>query len=91
MRCIFILCFTLLVSACYQADAPAEISASIKEIQPAAEGLRTNSAVNDALVSAYQNKQSQVWVAGSGIVKKLLADDNKGARHQKFLVNINAQ
>ena len=91
MRRIFILYFTLLVSACFQADAPAEISASSKEIQPATEDLQVNSAVNDALVNAYQNKQSQVWVAGSGIVKKLLADDNKGARHQKFLVKINAQ
>jgi hypothetical protein len=30
-------------------------------------------------------------VEGHGTVKKLLADDNKGSRHQKFLVAINAQ
>jgi Protein of unknown function (DUF3465) len=92
MKHIFIICFTLFLSACFQADAPAEISAkSVIDIKPASEGLQANIAGNDALVKAYQNKQSQVWLAGSGIVKKLLVDDNKGARHQKFLVTINAE
>ena len=43
---------------------------------------------NTALVQAFKNKKSDIFVEGSGVVKKLLADDNKGSRHQKFLVTI---
>jgi len=37
---------------------------------------------------AYANKKSQVFIEDAGQVIKLLADDNKGARHQKFLVKV---
>lgn len=47
--------------------------------------------LNRSVVEAFERKQSDVWVEGTGEVVKLLADDNKGARHQKFLVRINAQ
>jgi Protein of unknown function (DUF3465) len=46
---------------------------------------------NQALIEAYKNKKSDIFVEGSGVVKKLLADDNKGSRHQKFLVSISAE
>ena len=83
----------LLVSACFQAEAPAESTdkKSAVDIISSANGLQSNSLTNAALVKAYQSKRSQVWVEGSGVVKKLLADDNKGSRHQKFLVTINAE
>jgi hypothetical protein len=45
--------------------------------------------VNRSIVEAYERKQSDVWVQGAGVVTKLLPDDNKGSRHQKFLVRIN--
>jgi Protein of unknown function (DUF3465) len=45
---------------------------------------------NQALTEAYKNKKSDIFVEGSGTVKKLLADDNKGSRHQKFLVTVSA-
>jgi hypothetical protein len=41
-----------------------------------------------ALDEAYKRKLSDVWVEGEGTVSKLLKDDNKGSRHQKFLVKI---
>lgn len=46
---------------------------------------------NQALEQAFARKQSDVWLEGAGIVIKLLPDDNKGARHQRFLVRINPQ
>lgn len=45
--------------------------------------------VNQTVVEAFERRQSDVWVQGAGVVTKLLPDDNKGSRHQKFLVRIN--
>ncbi|MFW5444239.1 MAG: DUF3465 domain-containing protein [Methylococcaceae bacterium] len=39
--------------------------------------------------SAYNNKQSDIQVQGTGIVSRILADDNKGSRHQKFILKFN--
>ncbi len=50
-----------------------------------------NAEVNRSVVDAFQYKKSHVWVEGAGQVIKILPDDNRGARHQKFLVRINAQ
>jgi hypothetical protein len=46
---------------------------------------------NASVVQAFQNKKSNIFVEGVGTVKKLLPDDNKGSRHQKFLVAISAE
>ncbi len=45
---------------------------------------------SSAIQSAYNNQQSDKIVIASGIVSKLLADDNKGSRHQKFIVKISS-
>ncbi len=36
--------------------------------------------------NAFVNGQSDVQIQGSGIVKKVLADDRKGLQHQKFIL-----
>jgi hypothetical protein len=46
---------------------------------------------NAEIVAAFQAKKSDIQVTGRGIVSKSLKDDNKGSRHQKFLVTINPQ
>ena len=53
----------------------------------------TSSAVNAnaSVETAYAKKLSDVQVSGHGVVTKLLPDDQKGARHQKFLVRINTE
>lgn len=44
---------------------------------------------NTAIEQAFEARKSDVQVNGHGVVIKLLKDDNKGSRHQKFLVRIN--
>jgi hypothetical protein len=77
---IFILLLVFLTAAC-KAEAP-----NTSAPEPAS--VLALSASDEALNNAYSRKLSNVWVEGAGRVEKLLKDDNKGARHQKFLVKI---
>jgi hypothetical protein len=43
---------------------------------------------NQALVAAFENRRSDIQVQGSGRVSRVLADDNKGSRHQRFIVQL---
>lgn len=43
---------------------------------------------NDALSSAYATQTSNVQVGSSGVVVKVLADDNRGSRHQRFILKL---
>jgi len=43
---------------------------------------------DQAVAAAYENQQSNVQVQGSGRVTRVLADDNDGSRHQRFLVQL---
>lgn len=38
------------------------------------------------LETAFAKKQSDFQIKGQGVVKKVLVDDRKGARHQKFIL-----
>lgn len=38
---------------------------------------------------AYQQRQSDIQVQGAGEVTAILKDDNKGSRHQKFILELN--
>lgn len=61
------------------------------DLKPLSSGANFGQQDNTALINAFERKQSDVFVEGRGTVKKLLPDDNKGARHQKFLVTISDQ
>ena len=54
----------------------------------AAGASNSASASNSALQNAIDNQQSNVQVAGVGEVIKVLGDDLKGSRHQRFIVKI---
>jgi hypothetical protein len=44
---------------------------------------------NDSeLKQAFESRQSDVQVQGVGTVIRLLVDDNKGSRHQKFILKL---
>lgn len=41
-----------------------------------------------ALQHAVETKQSNVQVQGRGVVVSILSDDNKGSRHQRFILKL---
>ena len=43
---------------------------------------------DEVLAQAYKDKRSDIQVKGLGKVEKVLADDNKGSRHQKFILRL---
>jgi hypothetical protein len=45
-------------------------------------------AVSGPLEQAYENRQSDLQVRGSGTVTRILSDDNKGSRHQRFILKL---
>lgn len=52
----------------------------------AEKGINNNQAITDA----YQNRTSDIQVRGSGIVSRILSDDNKGSRHQRFILRLSS-
>lgn len=77
------LCIAVILCSCERSQA---VDTNVTQTLIAAENKVDNSAIEYAFV----HKKSDVQVSGGGVVIKLLADDNSGARHQKFLVKINA-
>ena len=45
---------------------------------------------NQAIAEAYQNRLSDIQVSGSGTVDRTLRDDNKGSRHQRFILRLSS-
>ncbi len=43
-----------------------------------------------AFARAYRNRTSDLQLTGSGTVVKLLPDDTKGSRHQRFIVRLDS-
>jgi hypothetical protein len=41
-----------------------------------------------SISSAYETRTSDVQVSNTGIVVKILPDDNKGSRHQRFILKL---
>ena len=48
------------------------------------------SSAEDQLLSAYENRQSNLPVEGSGVVVKILPDDLQGSRHQRFILRLSS-
>ena len=95
MKNFLFLLFALLV-ACEPAPISAPISAptSVPTSALTADSAQVSVVAqsdNAAIVDAFKRKKSDIFVEGTGVVKKLLADDNKGSRHQKFLVSISPE
>ena len=59
------------------------ISTSYEELE-----LRADNGINQRLIDAYNNKQSDVQVTGIGTVIRTLTDDTKGSQHQRFILKL---
>lgn len=44
--------------------------------------------VPDTVTEAFRNKQSNLQVTGKGVVSRILRDDLKGSRHQRFVLTL---
>ena len=44
----------------------------------------------DAIARALENQQSGIQVAGAGEVTRILADDDDGGRHQRFILGLDS-
>jgi LEA14-like dessication related protein len=76
------LLLALALSAC---DQPVQLP----KVSDVAASVASAQHSNASIEQAFASKRSDVQVSGNGVVAKLLADDAKGSRHQKFLVKIN--
>ena len=48
------------------------------------------SSEDSVLEEAFEQRQSDLQVQGSGKIVKILADDNDGSRHQRFILRLNS-
>jgi predicted metalloprotease len=70
----------------FDAKAPADTHISTRMSSATVASAASNSA--DAIKLAFRNKQSDKQIAGAGTVRRTLADDNEGSRHQKFILEL---
>jgi hypothetical protein len=49
-----------------------------------------STATDQLLTRAYENRQSNIHVGGSGVVVKVLPDDLHGSRHQRFILRLSS-
>lgn len=64
-----------------------------EDIAPAPQSGAVISLEGDAdhlLQQAFEQQRSNLQVRGSGVVERVLPDDNQGSRHQRFIIRTNA-
>ncbi|MBN1379994.1 MAG: DUF3465 domain-containing protein [Gammaproteobacteria bacterium] len=63
---------------------------SLKHGIPASELFESPGAADGVLANAYDNQRSDFQIEGKGVVIKLLSDDLKGSRHQRFILKLHS-
>lgn len=60
------------------------------EHSPVLEAGSSRTDTEQMLQRAFERQQSNIQVAGEGVVLKTLPDDNKGSRHQRFILKLSS-
>ena len=79
---ILLIAVALAIFEAYQGEGSALSTQGL--LQPFANDNSEN--VNNSLQRAFKNRQSDLQIQGKGEVMKVLRDDNRGSRHQKFII-----
>jgi hypothetical protein len=69
-------------------DSDSDFSESFSPDSAPGKGAISSVSRNGAIESAFQNQQSNLQVGGTGIVVRILSDDNDGSRHQRFILEL---
>ncbi len=70
-------------------DAPPQPPPPTADTRPTlGSGLSAPALDTSAIDAAFAEQRSEVWLEGEGEIVHLLADDNEGSRHQRFLLDI---
>ncbi len=48
----------------------------------------TAPAADHPVLQAFREQRSDLWLTTDGVVDRVLSDDNKGSRHQRFLLRV---
>lgn len=80
---IIILCLTAWF---YFSPNPSQQSVSTPSSSPTQTIVQAD--FERVLQQAFDQRQSNLQIAGNGIVSKTLPDDNKGSRHQRFILKL---
>ena len=78
--------FALLAALAAGCQSPAARTPETPSAAP--RSVATTRATNDDLEAAFRDHRSNIWVEGSGTVARLLRDDTKRPRHQRFVVDL---
>ncbi|MEM8485349.1 MAG: DUF3465 domain-containing protein [Bacteroidota bacterium] len=76
MKKLFLIVVLILAAYVYAQQENAGSSSSTEDVVADAQQIK----------AAFDRQQSDVQVAGTGQVSRLLSDDNEGSRHQRFIV-----
>ena len=86
MTRLLAIALVLLLAGCTPTAAPPKPSASKPKL--ALPTLVQSDATFPELEQAHEQHRSKVWVDGGGTVTRLLRDDTKPPRHERFIVKI---
>lgn len=90
-RSLALLVLLVTLAACRQQGVDVVERSAGENQQLATVPASTQREANASVIEAFQGRKSNIFVQGEGKVVKLLPDDNKGSRHQKFLVRISPE
>ncbi|MDR0851820.1 MAG: DUF3465 domain-containing protein [Clostridiales Family XIII bacterium] len=92
--CFISIIMLFAVSACAQiaSNTTSDVSAQSTDIAyPSSQPEQTNGSADlDVFAQLYADHKSDVQVQGTGLVTKILDDDNDGDRHQRFIITLSS-